>query len=99
MDDFEQVSRRRFLSGTLKFGAAGFAASCALTSPVTTNAATGDRWQIGCYTRPWAKYEYRAALDAIAEAGFKYAGLMTAKSKNSLVISVGTTLEEAEPKV
>jgi sugar phosphate isomerase/epimerase len=36
------------------------------------------------------------ALDAIAEAGFKYAGLMTAKSKTGLVISVSTTLEEAE---
>jgi sugar phosphate isomerase/epimerase len=57
---------------------------------------TKERWQIGCYTRPWAKYEYRVALDAIAEAGFKYVGLMTAKTKNNLVISVETTLEEAE---
>jgi sugar phosphate isomerase/epimerase len=36
------------------------------------------------------------ALDAIAEAGFKYAGLMTTKSKTGLVISASTTLEEAE---
>lgn len=52
-------------------------------------------WQIGCYTRPFAKHDYRVALDAIAEAGFKYAGLMTTKSKNNLVISVDTTPEEA----
>jgi sugar phosphate isomerase/epimerase len=36
------------------------------------------------------------ALDAIAEAGFKYAGLMTTRSKTGLVISISTTLEEAE---
>jgi sugar phosphate isomerase/epimerase len=56
----------------------------------------GNPWQIGCYTRPWGGYDYRVALDAIAEAGFKYAGLMTTKSKTGLVISVSTTLEEAE---
>jgi sugar phosphate isomerase/epimerase len=53
-------------------------------------------WQIGCYTRPWAQYEYRVALDAIAEAGFKYVGLMTTKSPNNLVLSVETDLEEAK---
>jgi sugar phosphate isomerase/epimerase len=35
------------------------------------------------------------ALDSIAEAGFKYAGMMTTKSETHLVISVSTTLEEA----
>jgi sugar phosphate isomerase/epimerase len=52
-------------------------------------------WQIGCYTRPWAKHDYRVALDAIAEAGFKYVGLMTTQSSNGLVISVATSVEEA----
>lgn len=92
----EDLSRRDFLGKGLKFGAAGFAASYALQSPAATTPATGERWQIGCYTRPWAKYDYREALDAIAEAGFKYAGLMTTNTKSGLVISVDTTLEEAE---
>jgi sugar phosphate isomerase/epimerase len=35
------------------------------------------------------------ALDAIAEAGYKYVGLMTAKAKKNLVLSVDTTPEEA----
>jgi len=96
MNAFEDLSRRDFLGKGLKFGAAGFAASYALQSPAATAAATGERWQIGCYTRPWAKYDYREALDAIAEAGFKYAGLMTTNTKTGLVISVDTTLEEAE---
>ena len=94
MNAFDELSRRDFLGHSLRFGAAGLAASYTATS--TMASAAGDRWQIGCYTRPWAKYDYRVALDAIAEAGFKYAGLMTAKSKNNLVISVATTLEEAE---
>jgi sugar phosphate isomerase/epimerase len=94
MNAFEELSRRNFLDYSLKLGAAGFAASC--PAPLTFASEAKERWQIGCYTRPWAKYNYRVALDAIAEAGFKYAGLMTAKSKNNLVISVATTLEEAE---
>ena len=53
-------------------------------------------WQIGCYTRPWDASELGAALDAIAEAGYKYAGLMTVKSATRLVISVATAPEEAE---
>jgi len=55
------------------------------------------RWQLGCYTRPWAAYDYRVALDGMAAAGFKYAGLMTAKSqnKNNLILSTDSTPEEA----
>jgi sugar phosphate isomerase/epimerase len=56
--------------------------------------ATGP-WRLGCFTRPWAQHEYRVALDAIAEAGFKYVGLMTTKSPTNLVISVDTEPEEA----
>ncbi len=90
MNTFDELSRRDFLGHSLRLGAAGLAASC--TAASTMASAANERWQIGCYTRPWAKYDYRVALDAIAEAGFKYAGLMTAKSMNNLVISVETTL-------
>ncbi len=57
---------------------------------------TDGPWQIGCYTRPWDKYDYLTALDAIAEAGFKYAGLMTTKSKTGLVISAATSPDQAQ---
>jgi sugar phosphate isomerase/epimerase len=50
---------------------------------------------IGCYTRPWDKVDYRVALDAVAEAGYRYVGLMTTKSQSGLVISVSTPPEEA----
>jgi len=94
MNAYDELSRRDFLEKSLRVGAAGFAASYTAASAMASE--VDEKWQIGCYTRPWAKYDYRVALDAIAKAGFKYAGLMTAKSKNNLVISVETTLEEAE---
>lgn len=53
------------------------------------------RWQIGCYTRPWDQFDYRTALDGIAEAGFRYAGLMTAKGKSWVIITTETSAEEA----
>jgi sugar phosphate isomerase/epimerase len=56
----------------------------------------GGGWQIGCYTRPWDQFDYHAALDGIAEAGFKHAGIMTAKTKTWLIITVDTTVEEAQ---
>jgi sugar phosphate isomerase/epimerase len=54
-------------------------------------------WSIGIYTRPWDKYDYRIALDAITEAGFNSAGLMTTMSEmGRLVISEKTTPEQVQ---
>ncbi len=64
------LNRREFFTGVL--------ATAALTT-MGRAAGPAPRWQIGCYTRPWAEHEPRVALDAIAEAGYKFAGLMTAK--------------------
>jgi sugar phosphate isomerase/epimerase len=59
-------------------------------------ASTGDSpWQIGCYTRPWDQFDYRVALDGIAEAGYHGAGLMTAKGKSWVIITPDTSVEEA----
>lgn len=55
-----------------------------------------DRYLTGCFTRPWDQHDYRVALDAIAEAGFRHAGIMTQKRElGPLVISVKTTPEQA----
>ncbi len=81
----ETQTRRGFLGRA----AAGAAALLGAPPP-----AAG--WKIGCYTRPWDRHDVRTALDAIAEAGYKHAGLMTTKSRTRLVISAATTLEEAE---
>jgi len=97
MTTSDPLSRRALLARTLGAGAAGLVACHGVPSALFSaeEPAMKSPWQIGCYTRPWAAHEYRVALDAIAEAGFKHAGLMTTKSKTGLVISVATTLEEA----
>ncbi|HUX97309.1 MAG TPA: sugar phosphate isomerase/epimerase family protein [Bacteroidales bacterium] len=50
-------------------------------------------WQTGCFTRPWAQFDYVEAFDGIAEAGFSYAGLMS--SKSGPIITKDTNPEQA----
>ncbi|MDW8307791.1 MAG: sugar phosphate isomerase/epimerase family protein [Verrucomicrobiales bacterium] len=50
---------------------------------------------IGCYTRPWDQHDYRVALDQIAAAGYRYAGIMTAKGRSWVIITPQTAPEEA----
>lgn len=73
-------TRRRLLQTALVSAAAPFASA---------------GFQIGCYTRPWDQFDYRAGLDGMAEAGYKYAGLMTHKGKTWVIITTRTTAEEA----
>ena len=68
------LTRRDFMRTAASFALAGWAGSASTLAAETP-------YQIGCYTRPWDQFDYRTALDGIAEAGFKYAGLMTAKGK------------------
>jgi len=79
------VSRREFMDSALA-AAAGALLSRAGESP---------RWLMGCFTRPWAEYDYHVAFDGIAAAGFKYVGLMGTKSRSGLIVSLHTTTEEA----
>jgi sugar phosphate isomerase/epimerase len=88
------LSRRGFLRQTLlASGAACVAAQMSGCRALAGKAGAG--WQIGAYTRPWDQWDYRTALDGIAEAGFKNAGIMTAKGKTWLVLTVDSSLEEA----
>jgi sugar phosphate isomerase/epimerase len=80
-----QLTRRQFIT----------AAALAIPALRTAEAAKAGSYQIGCYTRPWGEHDWRVALDAIAGAGFKYAGLMTTNTKNHLIISAETTVEDA----
>jgi sugar phosphate isomerase/epimerase len=89
-----QTSRRRFLRQSLLVGGAAWAASHTVACRTVGNTG-GPRWQIGCYTRPWDQFDYHIALDGIAEAGFKYAGIMTAKINTWLIVTVDSSLEDA----
>jgi sugar phosphate isomerase/epimerase len=90
-----QTSRRAFLAGSLAAGALGSRLIAADTRPFDRKNVKAGAWQIGCYTRPWGEHEYKLALDAIAEAGFRYVGLMTTKSPTNLIISSATTPDQA----
>ena len=97
MRSIDGITRRRFFGRALGAGTVGVVGAHAASARAAAHYQPADgAWQIGSYTRPWDKQEYRVALDAIAEAGFKYAGLMTTKSDTHLVISVKTTVEEAQ---
>ena len=77
------LTRRRFIGGAL----------LATINASGLHAAGESPWQVGCYTRPWNKHDYRVALDAIAVAGFKFVGLMTAKT--GMLITPETPLDHA----
>jgi len=53
-------------------------------------------WEIGCYTRVFDQFEYAVALDAIAEAGFRYVGIMTTNTKQWVMINPATITAEVE---
>jgi len=87
-------TRRRLLQAAAGLGAAGITTRWGLTPARAAEAADG--WQIGCYTRPWDEHDYRIALDAIREAGYRHVGLMTTQAPDGLVISVNTSLAHAQ---
>ncbi len=87
-----QTSRRAVLAQAAA-AALGTALPACRAGAAPAGGASG--WQVGIYTRPWDQHELPVILDAIAEAGFRHAGLMTVKSKSRLVISAATTPEEA----
>lgn len=80
------TTRRHFLQSI---------AATAAAAPFLARAAepASPAYPIGCFTRPWATESYETALDAIAEAGFKYVGLMTVKG--GYVLTAKTSLEDA----
>ena len=88
-----QTDRRRFLK------VAGAGAAAWMATPRTKSAKAASQrngYTVGIYTRPWDRFDYRVALDAIAEAGFKHAGLMTTKTEGRrLVIDETTTVDDA----
>jgi sugar phosphate isomerase/epimerase len=91
------ISRRSFLAATAKFGAAGLAASTIDSLfAANTGAARQPAWQIGCYTRVFDQFDYPVALDAMAEAGFKYVGLMSTNTKPSVMITAATPPEKVQ---
>ncbi len=69
------ISRRQFIGNFMLI-----TTSAALISGCKSSLFASDKtssWQIGAYTRVWGSVNYRVALDGMAEAGYKFAGLST----------------------
>lgn len=83
------LNRRDFIHKTVVS-----AVAFGLAKVSSASAAEPTAYQVGCYTRPWDHFEYRVALDGIAEAGYKYAGIMTAKGKSWVIVTPESTPDE-----
>ncbi|MHC4406795.1 MAG: sugar phosphate isomerase/epimerase family protein [Planctomycetota bacterium] len=91
------VTRRRFIKHALAVGTAGLVAPAARVAGAATADPAPNTYRVGIYTRPWDKVDYRQALDAIAEAGFRHAGLMTTTTEGRrLVIDCERNAEACE---
>jgi len=95
------LSRREMLGSMAAMGAA-VALGARPCVAAESQAAAG--WRIGCFTRPFVDLEYRAAFDAVAEAGYKYVGFMTVKASggtgkrkggSEYIITPETSVEDA----
>jgi len=91
------LTRRAFAGRLAKLAAASGVSGVIgrLPAALAADTTTAGPWQLGCYTRPWDQYDYRVALDGMVEAGFKYAGIMTANTKGWLILTVNSSPDEA----
>ena len=91
------MTRRTFLAAATRLSTGIFAGSVLESLLGSAKAAEPKSpWQIGCYTRPFDQFDYRVAMDAIAEAGFKHVGLMTTNTKDWVMIRPSTPVEEVQ---
>jgi sugar phosphate isomerase/epimerase len=89
-------TRREFLKSAAASVALGMGVPLlAEDSPPVTRYFKNRGWLIGCWTRPWAKDDYRVAFDAIVQAGMKHVALTGAKTQTGRVIAPATPLDEA----
>ncbi len=89
------TSRRAFLKDAIALTAASALGSRILPVRGADASAALTSYRLGCFTRPFDQHDYRTALDAIAESGYKGCGFMTAKGKNWVIVNEDTTPEEA----
>ena len=90
------INRRHFITATAKFSAISLGASPVKALFAADTVAARRPWQLGCYTRVFDQFDYPVALDAIAEAGFKYVGLLTTNTKQWVMIKTTTPTEEVQ---
>jgi len=95
------ITRRGFLGRTGAVGTASFLAPYLAAGPARGAAeeASDGGYKVGIYTRPWDQHDYRTALDAIAEAGCRHAGLMTTTTEDRRLVLTGDLAPEECEKI
>jgi sugar phosphate isomerase/epimerase len=92
--------RRQFLLGGAAAAASGLI--CTGSGLATMNAASDEipasesAWQIGCFTRPFSRFTLAETFDAIAEAGFRWVGLMAARLPSGTVTLANASDEQID---
>jgi len=69
------------------------AATAAAFNPYEAEASgplKGVKWTIGCFNRPWTKWSFDEALDAIKAAGYRTTGLLTRTKQEPFIGSEAT---------
>lgn len=90
------MNRRHFLKQS--FLAASFLVAAQSRRVFASNPST---WPIGCFNRPWTKWSYDEALDGIAEAGYKWTGLLSSHKGEAFTSSNATPayLEQLKKRI
>jgi len=86
------VSRRHFLGTTAAALASTVSASA--QPAASEGKGEGEGYLVGAYTRAWGRRDYRVALDGMAEAGYRYAGISV--HEGGRVIDRDSPIEAAE---
>jgi sugar phosphate isomerase/epimerase len=80
------MNRREFLRHAAAASSAGFTLSHAQALKKTK----GVHWPIGCFNRPWTKWDLDTALKGIHEAGYKTTGLLSRTKEEPFIGSEAT---------
>lgn len=84
-------TRREFLAAA---AAAGLAVSMLPSATRAADTPQPLRWPVGCFNRPWTKWSYDEALDAIKAAGYRTTGLLSpVAAKGDVFTSASATPE------
>ena len=74
------MQRREFIQGL-----ASATAIIAGSRSVLAAANQGLSWPIGCFNRPWSKWDYDTALDGMKAAGYKITGLLSQSREEPMI--------------
>ncbi len=77
------MNRREFLTAMT-------AAGVSLSRADSAQRSKGPRWPVGCFNRPWTKWDFDTTLKSVREAGYGIVGLLTTTKQDPFIGSDAT---------